>query len=296
MKVLDQAIGNKFALYHGDSAEVLRGVPANSVGYSIFSPPFSSLFCYSCSDRDVGNVRDYEEFREHFSFLLPELLRVLMPGRSVSIHCMQLQSLKERDGHIGLIDFRGLLVRAAQEAGFIYHAEVCIAKDPIVAAQRTKSIRLLYKQLRKDSAMSGMGLPDYLMTFRKPGANPEPITHTYEEFTLKQWQHWANPVWNDINPSDTLQRESAREEKDERHIAPLQLEVIRRGVRLWSNPGDVVLTPFLGIGSEAYVALQEGRRAVGVELKASYFKQAVANCQSVENQNGKQVSLFGAGE
>ena len=290
-KVIDQTIGKNFAMYHGDCAEVVRGLPDNSVGYSVFSPPFASLYTYSNSERDMGNCKTHGEFHEHFGFLLPEILRVLKPGRSVSIHCMDLPTSKERDGYIGLVDFRGILIRAAQEAGFILHSQVTIWKDPVTAMQRTKALGLLHKQLIKDSSMSRQGLPDYLVTLRKPGQNTEPVSHDRGEFTVDLWQKWASPVWMDINPSDTLQYQSAREHNDERHIAPLQLEVIRRGVRLWSNPGDVVLSPFGGIGSEGFVSLQEGRRYVGVELKASYYKQAVANLVSVDGGRG-QVGLF----
>ena len=292
-KVIDQTIGKNFAMYHGDCAEVVRGLPDNSVGYSVFSPPFASLYTYSNSERDMGNCKTHGEFHEHFGFLLPEILRVLKPGRSVSIHCMDLPTSKERDGYIGLVDFRGILIRAAQEAGFILHSQVTIWKDPVTAMQRTKALGLLHKQLIKDSSMSRQGIPDYLVTLRKPGQNTEPVSHDRSEFTVDLWQKWASPVWMDINPSDTLQYQSAREHNDERHIAPLQLEVIRRGIRLWSNPGDVVLSPFGGIGSEGYVALQEGRKYVGVELKASYYRQAAANLASVDGGRG-QVSLFGS--
>lgn len=291
VNVLDQTIGNKFALYHGDCAEVLRGVPDNSVGYSVFSPPFASLYTYSNSDRDMGNCRTHGEFHEHFGFLLPEILRVLKPGRSVSIHCMDLPTSKERDGYIGLVDFRGILIRAAQEAGFILHSQVTIWKDPVTAMQRTKALGLLHKQLLKDSSLSRQGIPDYLVTLRKPGGNPEPISHSARELPVSIWQKYASPVWMDINPSDTLQYQSAREEEDERHIAPLQLEVIKRGIVLWSNPGDVVLSPFTGIGSEGYVAIKNGRRFIGAELKRSYYEQASRNLRAAE-MAGEQKSLF----
>jgi DNA modification methylase len=292
MNVLDQTVSDRFALYQGDCVEVLRGLPSESVGYSIFSPPFASLYSYSASDRDMGNCATHADFHAHMGFLLPELWRVLKPGRSVSMHCMQLPTSKERDGVIGLVDFRGILIRSAQDVGFIYHSEACIWKNPVTAMQRTHAIGLLYKQLRKDSAISRMGIADYLVTLRKPGENKEPITHNTDEFPVEQWQQWASPVWMDIDPSDTLQYRSAREEADEKHIAPLQLEVIRRGVRLWSNPGDIVLSPFGGIGSEGVVALEEGRRAVLVELKRSYYEQAARNLASAETDKGRQGSLF----
>lgn len=292
MNVLDQKIGDRFAMYHGDCVDVVRGLPDASVHYTIYSPPFASLYVYSDSPRDMGNCTTHEEFFAQFRYLAPELLRVTKPGRLMSFHCMLLPTSKARDGVIGLTDFRGQLIRSFQEAGWIFHSEVVIWKDPVTAMQRTKALGLLHKQIKKDSAMSRQGIPDYLVTMRKPGANEEPVTHTNDDFPVKLWQQYASPVWMDINPSDTLQYRSAREEKDERHICPLQLEVIRRGLKLWSNPGDVVLSPFGGIGSEGYVAIQEGRRYIGAELKRSYYEQACRNLESVSG-GGKQVSMFG---
>lgn len=271
----------------GDCVEVLRTYHPEFVDYSIFSPPFASLYTYSNSERDMGNCKDHATFFEQMDFLVPELMRILKPGRLLSFHCMNLPLTKERDGVIGIRDFRGELIRRFVGAGFIYHSEVCIWKDPVTAMQRTKSIGLLYKQLRKDSNLSRQGIPDYLVTMRKPGSNAEPITKTHESFPVSQWQNYASPVWMDIKASKTLQ--SIREEKDERHICPLQLEVIERAIELWTNPGDLVLSPFAGIGSEGYVALQQGRRFVGVELKEAYFEQACKNLRSVK---GKQTSLF----
>jgi DNA modification methylase len=277
-------------LYNGDSCEILTEIPDDSVHYEIFSPPFASLYTYSNSERDLGNCRSDDEFLEHFEFIARELYRVLMPGRLVSIHCMNFPAMKERDGYIGIKDFRGDLIRLFQKCGFIYHSEVCIWKDPVTAMQRTKAIGLLHKQLKKDSAISRQGIPDYLVTMRKPGDNAEPVTHTNESFPVNIWQRYASPVWDDINPSDTLQARSCRDEKDEKHICPLQLTVIRRGINLWTNPGDVVLTPFMGIGSEAVVALEQGRKAIGIELKPSWYKQAVRNCRGVTN--AEQMSLW----
>lgn len=281
MKVLDQYISDRMALYHGDSCEVLAGIPDNSVHFIVYSPPFASLYTYSNSDRDLGNCRDHAEFFAQFEFIVRELYRVLMPGRLMSVHCMNLPTSKERDGFIGIEDFRGELIQLYQKIGFIYHSEVCIWKDPVIAMQRTKALGLLHKQLKKDSAMSRQGIPDYLVTMRKPGENPEPVTHTNESFPVNVWQRYASPIWMDINPSDTLQKESAREEQDEKHICPLQLTVIRRAINLWTNPGDIVLSPFGGIGSEPYVALESGRRAVAIELKESYYRQMVSNCRNV---------------
>lgn len=344
--------GEGWELRLGDCVEQIADVPDSSVHYSIFSPPFASLYTYSASERDMGNARTHGEFYEHFSYLVEQLYRVLMPGRLLSFHCMNLPTSKERDGVIGISDFRGDLIRmfcgseaqtlhdakrilqrlgrdtseidlaitdaSLRHGGFIYHSEVVIWKDPVTAMQRTKALGLLHKQLVKDSCMSRQGIPDYLVTMRKPGENPERVAGPLISYvgddpsivssnggynpefpqpsdTTRQsiniWQRYASPVWMDINPSDTLQKESAREQADERHICPLQLQVIRRGIDLWTNLDDLVLDPFAGIGSSGYVALQHGRRFIGFELKQSYFKQAVANLRSVEHA-ATQEGLF----
>lgn len=275
---------SEFTIINGDCVEELAKLESESIHYSIFSPPFASLYTYSDSERDMGNVKDDEEFFEHFGFMVAELFRVMKPGRNVSFHCMNLPLTKERDGVIGIRDFRGALIKAFEKEGFVFHSEVCIWKDPVVAMQRTKAIGLLYKQVKKDSCISRQGIPDYLVTMRKPGVNPEPVGQCPDDFPVSKWQQYASPVWMDINPSKTLQRESAREHDDERHICPLQLEVIERAVTLWSNKGDVVLSPFAGIGSEGFVSLQLGRRFVGIELKKSYYKQALQNLQNATAQ------------
>ena len=359
MNCMDQVITDQYAAYHGDAVEVFKGLPDRSVGYSIFSPPFASLYVYSNSPRDMGNVRSDEEFFEHFEFLIPELKRVLKPGRNVSFHCMLMPSSKTRDGVIGLKDFRGDLIRAfqgheaaelhaamlhlqrradrallagdaarasrldgvwqvmqedlqahpANDYGFTFHSEVVIWKDPVTAMQRTKALGLLHKTVRENAAMSRQGIPDYLVTMRAPGESDRVIHYRDDDelwskvpqptaldrsqiYSVDQWQKVASPVWMDIDPSDTLQYRSARDHDDERHIAPLQLEVIRRGIALWSNPGDVVATPFGGIGSEGYLAVEMGRRAVLAELKASYFKQLTANMAAAVS--AKQGGLFAA--
>lgn len=324
--VIGQSIGDGYALYHSDCVEGIRGIPDNSVDYSVYSPPFASLYTYTASDRDLGNVRTVSEFFEHYRFLIREQYRTMKPGRLLSFHCMNLPATKQHHGHIGLIDFRGDLIRAYQAEGFIYHSETVIWRDPVIAMQRTKALGLLFKQLKKDSAMSRQGIPDYLVTMRKPGTNPDPVTKDPMDFPVDLWQneaspvwsygesdppikqlvdwvrrffapsnnlaqHYADPVWYDINPSDTLQYRSAREDKDEKHICPLQLEIIRRAIRLWTNPNDIVLTPFAGIGSELVVALEMGRRAIGFELKRSYYEQAARNCAAAENK-AHQPSMF----
>ncbi len=273
-----------YSIHNGDCVQFLSTLDENTIDYSIFSPPFASLYTYSDSPFDMGNVRDDEEFFGQFSFLCKEVFRVLKPGRNLSFHCMNLPLTKERDGVIGLRDFRGLLIKAFEEAGFVFHSEVCIWKDPVTAMQRTKAIGLLYKQVRKDSALSRQGIPDYLVTMRKPGVNPDPIQKDASKFSVDTWQKFASPVWMDINPSNTLQRESARDHDDERHICPLQLDVIERAIVLWSNPGDTVLSPFMGIGSEGVMSLRLGRKFVGVELKDSYFKQASKNLENELSQ------------
>jgi superfamily II DNA or RNA helicase len=303
----DDKSGDGWELKLGDCVERVKELADGSVGFTVFSPPFSSLYTYSNSERDMGNSRDDGDFHQHFGYLIDEILRVTMPGRLVSVHCMNLPSTIQHNGYIGLRDFRGDIIRDFTGRGFIYHSEVCIWKDPVTAMQRTKAIGLLHKQLVKDSCLSRQGLPDYLCTFRKPGVNAVPAAGPLTDYcgddetfqstmgrwnrdemreSINIWQRYASPVWMDINPSRTLQKESAREEKDERHICPLQLDVIERACQLWSAPGDLVLSPFAGIGSEGFVAVKMGRRFVGVELKRSYFDQAVKNLARAKQEQG----------
>ena len=284
MDIIKQQSGENWNLYNGDCVEVVSGLPDSSIDYSIFSPPFASLYTYSNSPRDMGNCRSDAEFFEHFSFLVAELARVMKPGRNVSFHCMQLPTSKERDGYIGLKDFRGELIRCFQQHGFIYASEVVIWKDPVTAMQRTKALGLLHKTVRTNASMCRQGIPDYLITMRAPGEVSDKVTHDTAQYPVDKWQKAASPVWMDIDPSDTLQYRSAREHDDERHICPLQLDVIRRGVDLWTNPGDIVLSPFAGIGSEGFVALEMGRRFIGAELKESYFNQAAQNLANASKQ------------
>lgn len=280
MNCIDQSSGKNYTLFNGDCVEVLRGIPDASIDYSIFSPPFASLYTYSNSPRDMGNVKNDAEFFDHFGYLVAELRRVMKPGHNVSFHCMLMPTSKERDGYIGLKDFRGELIRCFQSHGFIYASEVCIWKDPVTAMQRTKALGLLHKTVRENACMSRQGIPDYLVTMRAPGEMVDRVKHDPKDYPVDKWQKVASPIWTDIDPSDTLQYASAREHDDERHICPLQLEVIRRGIDLWTNPGDVVLSPFAGIGSEGYVAIQMGRKYIGVELKRSYYEQASRNLQN----------------
>lgn len=297
--------GDGWEMLLGDCVEHVAVLANESIDYSIFSPPFASLYTYSASDRDMGNSSDYEEFSEHFGFLVDQLFRVIRPGRLVSFHCMNLPTSKSHHGYIGIRDFRGELIRVFEKRGFIFHSEVCIWKDPVMAMQRTKALGLLHKQMVKDSCMSRQGIPDYLVTMRKPGENRQPVSGELGKWvgdnsfrsggrlSIDLWQRYASPVWMDINPSRTLQKDSAREERDERHIAPLQLDVIERALMLWSNPGDTILSPFAGIGSEGFVAVQEDRRFIGIELKKSYFLQAVANLRKAEfEKSNNQNTLF----
>jgi len=289
--VTEERTGDGWTMHLGDAVEVARTIAVDSVGLSIFSPPFASLYTYSANERDMGNVRSDDEFMEHFRFLVAELYRVTMPGRHVCFHCMNLPLQKWKDGVIGLRDFRGELIRIFADAGFIHHSEVVIWKDPVVEMQRTKALGLLHKQVKKDSTRSRMGLPDYLVTMRKPGDNPEPVGHEAADFPVARWQRWASPVWMDIDQGNTLQYRAAREANDERHICPLQLGVIERAIDLWSNPGDLVLDPFAGIGSTGYQAIKQGRLFAGIELKGSYFEQACKNLRAAEAER-PQASLF----
>ena len=294
MKVLDQYTTDKYAIYNGDTTEIITMIPDASIGLSVFSPPFSSLYTYSNSDRDLGNSRNDEEFFTHFEFIVKELYRIMMDGRIVAIHCMNLPTSKERDGYIGLKDFRGDIIRLFQSVGFIYHAETCIWKNPVTAMQRTKALGLLHKQIKKDSCLSRMGIPDYVVFMRKPGDNPERVTHTNESFPVDLWQDYASPIWDelnspvwwDINQSNTLNRMFSDEES-ERHICPLQLDVIERCLKLYSNEGDTIFTPFMGVGSEVYQSVLLDRKAIGIELKREYFQQAKKNLMSLDNDKNQ---------
>lgn len=306
MKALNQTDGKNWTMINGDCVEAIKGLPDHSMHLCVHSPPFSSLYTYSNSDRDMGNCKGDDDFMVHYGFLISELARVMKPGRIVAIHCMDLPTSKQAHGVIGLRDFPGLIIEAFTKSGFVYHSKVTIWKDPVTAMQRTKALGLLNKQKNKDSCMSRQGIPDYLVVMRTPGVNAEPVTHTNDTFPIEKWQRFASPVWAStcgtdsngfavcVNPGmagdqcgidagNTLQAREARSEKDERHICPLQLEVIERCVELWSNPGDVVLSPFAGIGSEGYQSLKQGRKFVGIELKPEYFKVACDNLKSAES-------------
>ncbi len=288
MKVLDQLITPFYALYNGDSAEVMTALPDNSVDLSIFSPPFLSLYTYSPTPRDVGNSRTPEEFWAHFGFVIRELLRMTRPGRNACVHVAQVPAMLVRDGYIGMKDFRGQTIASFEAEGWIYHGEVCIDKDPQAQAIRTKSKSLLFTQLRKDASWLRPALADYILVFRKPGENTVPVL---PDLTNDEWIEWARPIWYGIRESDTLNVAEGREEQDERHICPLQLGTIERCVRLWSNADETVFTPFAGIGSEVYEAVRLGRRGIGIELKPSYFRAAKRNLERV-TQRKNQLSIL----
>lgn len=286
----DTKTGENYTVHLGDCVKWASRMEDNSIDYSVFSPPFADLFVYSNSDHDMGNCKDDAEFVAQLRYLIGELFRVLKPGRNVSFHCVNLPTTKMRQGFIGLRDFRGDLIRAFQDAGFVYHSEVCIWKDPVVAMQRTKALGLLHKTIRENSTMSRMGLPDYVVTMRKPGDCEDRVKHG-DDLPVMMWQKYASPIWDDINQGRTLNKLPARTEQDEKHMCPLQLDVIERCIHLWTNPGDLVFSPFTGIGSEGYTAVKMGRRFVGTELKPQYFELAV---QNIEDATQEQKGLFAA--
>ena len=310
--VVDQSSGDDWTVWNGDCIDVMRGMPESSVHYSIFSPPFASLYTFSDNPRDVSNNSDDRVFWRHYRYVIEGLYRILKPGRLVSIHCMDLPTSITRDGFVGMRDFPGENIRLCQEVGFVYHSRVWIRKDPVSAMQRTKALGLLHKQIVKDSALSRMAIGDSIITMRKPGANDEPVSGVLETYygddqsddditaearrthdrsggrsikdhkSILIWQRYAEPIWMDIAQSDVLSHRMAREEHDERHISPLQLTAVRRCIQLWTNPGDVVFSPFSGIGTAGYVAVEMGRRFCGAELKPSYYRQAVENIRAAE--------------
>lgn len=299
MKVLNQESGEGWTMYQGDCVEVIRGIPDKSVGLSVFSPPFSNLFVYGPSERDMGNSLDDAQFLRHYAFLAGELLRVTRPGRLCAVHCKDLVDYQGRDGRAGLRDFPGDLIRIHEAAGWKYHSRVTVWKCPVTEMQRTKSHGLLYKQLRTDSSFSRQGLAEYVLVFRRwaqPGEEIAPVTHTPESFPLDQWQEWASPVWMDIDQTDVLNVRIARDDRDEKHLCPLQLDLIERCVKLWSNPGDVVLSPFAGIGSEGVQSLRAGRKFAGIELKDAYWRRAVDNLGSIARERTQVTLDFGLGE
>ena len=280
--------GDGWTVHHGDCVRVANVIEDESIDLCVFSPPFADLFTYSDDLQDMGNCDDMDEFNHHFGLLIEELRRIMVPGRQVAVHCVDLLSTKWKHGYIGFQDFSGEIIRQFWKHGFTLHSRITIWKSPVTEMQRTKAHGLLHKTLCKDSSASRVGAPDYLLVFRAPGENPKPITKDKDAFTVDWWQEVASPVWMTVDQGNVLNKDGARDHEDEKHICPLQLDVIERAVALWSNPGDLVYSPFTGIGSEGYQSIKMDRRFVGSELKESYFKQA---CQNLTNAKA-QLSLF----
>lgn len=294
-------------MYNGDCCTVLPSLPDESIGFSVYSPPFADLFVYSDEQSDMGNARSYEEFFEHYSFLVSELYRVLMPGRIVAVHAMDLPTFASKGEEIGLKEFPDDIIKCHKKAGFVFHSRHCIWKDPLIAATRTHALGLAHKQIVKDSCVCRMGVADYVVAFRKPGENPKPVCNENgltryigergvpkdlnryinwpDPKTNKRshwiWQQYASPVWDDISQTKVLPYRGGKEADDGRHLCPLQLQVIERCLTLWSAPDDRVLTPFAGVGSEVYSAVKMGRKGIGIELKKSYFRQMLRNLESL---------------
>lgn len=287
--VLNEAHGERWSIYNADCVDLASQLPDESVGFSVYSPPFANLYVYGDSVADMGNSDNDDGFFEQYEFLIREKFRITKPGRLTAVHCMDLPMSKTMHGFVGRRDFSGRIIKAHEDAGWIFHCRVTVWKDPVVEMQRTKAVGLLHKQLKKDSCRSRMGNPDYVLVFYKPGENADPVTHDNESFPVDKWQQWASPVWMDINQTNVLNGRGAREDKDEKHICPLQLDLILRCLVMWSNPGDTVFSPFTGIGSEGYVSVKNGRRFIGTELKGSYFEQASRNLKMAESETG---SLF----
>jgi DNA modification methylase len=306
MDIINQKITKDYAIYNGDCVEVMKSFPEGKIDMALFSPPFADLYCYSDSDNDLGNCKNYDEFFLHFDFVVEQLARILKPGRNCCVHCMDIPAMKERDGFIGIKDFSGDIIRLFQKHGFIFHSRHTIWKDPLIEATRTKALGLMHKQLEKDSIKSRAGLPDYLLTFRNSGENKIPVSHpkgltqyygsddpskghTGIKKSHNIWRAYASPVWMDIRQTRTLNAKSARESDDEKHLCPLQLDTIERACVLWSNPGEVVFTPFMGVGSEVYGAVLNGRKGIGAELKTAYYNQAVRNLAEVESAREQEL-------
>ena len=322
MAITDQVITEDYALYNGDSAEAFAAIPDESVGMSIYSPPFATegggaLYNYSSSERDLSNSRTYEEFFEHYSYIVEHIHRTLLPGRIAAVHCMDVP--KAGANICGYTDFPGDIIRLHERIGFEYLPRICIWKEPLAVRNRTMSKALAHRQICEDATLTNVAAADYLIPFRKRGANPQPVTHPtglhsyagerqvpaelhrYRGWKGKQtenryshwiWRHYASCFWDDIRLERTLPYREAKDDQDERHMHPLQLDVIERACQMWTNPGDTVSTPFMGVGSEVYGSLLNGRRGIGCELKPSYFRQAVKNCETVEANKDEQSTLF----
>lgn len=297
-EVLDAVQGDRFYAVNGDCVEFSASLPDNSIGFSVYSPPFAHLFVYSDSERDMGNVKDEAEFKAIYAHLVRELYRITKPGRLTAVHCSDLPRTKSMHGTVGLYDFPADIREVHEAAGWTYHSRVTVWKDPVVEMQRTKALGLLYKQIQTDATRNRQGMPDYVLIFRKTPddeSQADKVGHDAKLFPVDLWQKWASPVWMDIDQTDVLNVKVAREDKDERHLCPLQLDLIERCIRLWTNQGDTVFSPFMGIGSEGWGALRSGRKFIGSELKPAYFRQAVKNLREMEAQTGSPDLLALAG-
>lgn len=296
--VLDQHVGENFAIYNADCVEFASTLPDNVLDFSVYSPPFAHLFVYSDSERDMGNVKDEAEFKALYAHLVKEIYRATKPGRLTAVHCSDLPRTKSMHGTVGLYDFPADIREVHEQAGWTYHSRITVWKDPVVEMTRTKALGLLYKQLQKDSTRSRQGMPDYILVFRKTPddeSKAEPVGQDSKRFPVEQWQKWASPVWMDINQTNVLNVRMARDQKDERHLCPLQLDLIERCVRLWTNEGDTVFSPFAGIGSEGWASMNAGRKFIGTELKPAYFRQAVKYLTEAENASSMPTLLHSVG-
>lgn len=293
-QVFDSFHADRHSIFNVDCVEFTATMPENSIDFSVYSPPFASLYIYSQSERDMGNVASEAEFLEQYGHLVKQLYRITRPGRLTAVHCSDLPRTKSTHGVIGLYDFPADIRKAHEDAGWQYHSRITIWKDSVVEMQRTKALGLLYKQLQKDATRSRQGMPDYVLVFRKTPDSEDlalPVAQDAAKFPVTQWQSWASPVWMDIDQTNVLNGRMARDNSDERHVCPLQIDLIERAIRLWSNVGETVFSPFMGIGSEGYAALRAGRRFIGTELKESYFRQAAKYLSEAENES---ASLFDA--
>lgn len=297
--VLDQHVSDRFTVFNADCVDVASSLPDNSVGFSVYSPPFAHLFVYSDSERDMGNVANEAEFKALYAHLVREKYRITKPGRLTAVHCSDIPRTKSMHGVVGLYDFPADIREVHEAAGWTFHSRITVWKDPVVEMQRTKALGLLYKQIQTDATRNRQGMADYVMVFRKTpqdeAKDTDRVGHDKSLFPVDLWQQWASPVWMDINQTNVLNVKVAREDKDERHLCPLQLDLIERAVRLWSNPDDVVFSPFTGIGSEGWAALKAGRKFVGSELKPAYYRQAVKNLMEAEAESSAPNLLQLAG-
>ena len=298
IRCLNAQSGANYQAFNGDCVDIVGQLPTDSIGFSVYSPPFMSIFTYSSSEADMGNNATDDEFRMHYQFLIKEMTRVTKPGRLSAVHCSDLPYTKWKDGKIGIKDFSGDIIRAHEAEGWTLHSRVTIWRDPVVEMTRTKALGLLHKQVLKDSTRSRVGMPDYLLVFRAPGENDDPVGHNRDQLPVELWQKLASPVWFDVRQTYTINSSQVtgiklpKSELEERHVCPLQIDVIENALFLWSNPGDIVLSPFMGVGSEGFVALKQGRKFIGTELKTEYYNQACRHLDYAERNSAQLFSMF----